>query len=97
MAVWRHYVFSAAPGKEDDMLAALNLLAAKVRPLPGCEGVDFGRDAENKSEFVFIEAWTDIDAHKAASSMLTKDDFGPMMAALGGPPAGRYVQILLRS
>ncbi len=97
MSVWRHYVLSAAPGKEEAMVDALKLLASKVRPLAGCEGVEFGRDAENPSEFVFIEAWTSVDAHKAASSQLTKDDFGPMVACLGAPPAGRYVNLLQKS
>lgn len=94
MSVWRHYVLTAAPGKEEAMVDALKLLASKVRPLAGCEGVEFGRDAENPAEFVFIEAWTSVDAHKAASSQLSKDDFGPMVAALGAPPAGRYVNLL---
>jgi quinol monooxygenase YgiN len=93
MTVWRHYVISAAPGKEDAMVDALKLLASKVRPLAGCEGIEWGRDAENPADFVFIEAWTSADAHKAASSQLTKDDFGPMVAALGAPPAGRYVTV----
>lgn len=93
MTVWRHYVMSAAPGKEEAMVDALRHLASKVRPLAGCEGIEWGRDAENPAEFVFIEAWTSVDAHKAASSQLSKDDFGPMVAALGGPPAGRYVNV----
>ena len=68
MSVWRHYVLSAAPGKEEAMVDALKHLASKVRPLAGCEGVEWGRDAENPAEFVFVEAWTSADATVAAVS-----------------------------
>ena len=37
MTVWRHYVMSAAPGKEEAMVDALKHLASKVRPLPAAK------------------------------------------------------------
>ena len=96
MTIARHYVMYAKEGMGAGLDSALRAIADAVRPLPGCEGVEMMRDLANEQRFVFIEQWTDVDAHKAAGAMLDKSLFGPMMAALDGPPESAYLDYLMR-
>ncbi len=90
MTVARHYVMHARDGESAVLETALRDLADKVRPLPGCEGVELLRDLGNEHRFLFTEKWETVDAHKAAGQNLPKDVFAPVMAALDGPPDGGY-------
>jgi quinol monooxygenase YgiN len=94
MAVARHYVMIAAEGKEDALNAALVELAAKVRPITGCEGVELLRDTREPTYFMFIERWTSIDAHKAGGQSLGREALNDVMAAIAEPPKGRYLEYL---
>lgn len=90
MTIARHYVMHAADGKDAVLEAALGSLAAVVRAIAGCEGVELLRDLSNERRFIFIEKWESIEAHKAGGKQIPKEEFGPMMAALDGPPDGAY-------
>ena len=94
MTVARHYVMHAAEGKDALLEKALDDLAAAVRAVPGCEGVEMLRDCGNERRFVFIEKWSSIDAHKDGAKALDKALFAPMMAALDGLPEGAYLDYL---
>ena len=96
MTIARHYVMHAKDAMGPALESALHAVADAVRPLPGCEGVEMLRDLANERRFIFIERWADVDAHKAAGSMLDKSLFAPMMAALDGPPESAYLDYLLR-
>lgn len=95
MTVARHYIMHAKEGMDAALESALRAVADGVRPLPGCEGVEMLRDLGNERRFVFIEKWADVDAHKEAGKLLDKSLFGPMMAALDGPPDGAYFDYLI--
>lgn len=92
MTVLRHYKMTAAEGKEDALRTALVDLAAQVKPLAGCEGVELFADPNDSATFVFIEYWATIDDHKAAGATLGKEAFAPVGAALASPPEGRYLE-----
>lgn len=94
MTIARHYVMTARDGMGDAMRDALVTLAEHVRPLPGCEGIEMLRDADNPHRFIFIEKWTDADAHKAASSLLDQSAFGGVMGAIAGAPDGCYAEVV---
>ena len=94
MTVARHYVMHAAEGKDAALEKALGDLADVVRKIDGCTGVEMLRDCGNERRFVFIEKWTSIDAHKEGAKNVDKAIFGPMMAALDGPPEGAYLDYL---
>lgn len=96
MTVARHYIMHAKEGMDATLETALRAVAEAVRPLPGCEGVEMLRGIGNERRFVFIEQWSDIDAHKAAAARIDKAVFAPMMAALDGPPDGAYLDYLMR-
>ena len=94
MTTARFYIMHAAAGKDAALETALRDLADKVRPLPGCEGVELMRDSGNELRFVFIEKWSSIEAHKDSGKALGKEALAPVMAALDGPPDGSYLDYL---
>jgi len=92
MAIVRHYVMIARPGEAAALSVALHALAAKVRPIAGCDGVELYQDAEKAERFTFIERWASVDAHQAGGKALGKQAFAPIMAALAGPPEAAYLE-----
>jgi quinol monooxygenase YgiN len=94
MTVARVYIMHAMESADATLEAALDALADAVRPIAGCEGVELLRDIGNERRFLFIEKWSDEEAHKAAGPQLAKDVLAPVMAALDGPPDGAYFDYL---
>ena len=92
MPILRQYVMIAAVGREDALCKALIELAAKVRPIEGCEDVELYQDAARPAYFVFIERWVSIDIHKAAARQLGKEALADVLAVLMQPPEGRYLE-----
>jgi quinol monooxygenase YgiN len=92
MTIARHYIMIAAENQGAALGAALQDLATRVRPIPGCEGVELLHDTENPVRYVFIEKWASVEAHKAASQHLPKDALAPVMATLAGRPEGSYLE-----
>jgi heme oxygenase (mycobilin-producing) len=94
MTIARHYVMTAAEGKETALREALAVLADVVRALPGSEGVELMRDTAQSGRFIFIEKWTSVEAHKEGGKQVPKDAFSPVMGALAAPPEGAYLDCL---
>ena len=92
MTIARHYIMIARDDSVDALHAALVVLAGAVKPLDGCEGIAMFQDVETPTRFTFIEYWQSIEAHKAGGKMISKEVFGPMMAALAGSPEGVYLE-----
>ena len=86
MTIARHYIMTSKPGAGDSLKSALEALADKVRPLPGCAGVEMLRDAKEEDRFVFIEKWASSDDHKSAASHLPASALGAVTEILAGPP-----------
>ena len=87
MAIKVVYDMSAAAGQGDAFSRALADLAAAVRPLPGCIGVDILRKQDTAEQFLFVESWQSNDAYSNAAQHLPKTAFDPIKALLAGPPA----------
>lgn len=94
MTVARCYVMRAKEGQDSAMTKALEGAADLVRKVPGSEGVEVLRDAEDGRRFMFIEKWTSIEAHKAAPGHLPKGALDAVMAAIDGKPEGAYLDYL---
>lgn len=88
VAYVRFYRMTARDGEDAALRAALEALAGKVRPLEGCVGTELLEDADKPGQYVFLERWTSVDAHKAGGKLLGKESFAPIMAVLAGPPEG---------
>jgi quinol monooxygenase YgiN len=92
MTILRHYVMVARPGDERALADALHVLAGKVRPIEGCEGIELYQDADKAERFTFVERWVSVDAHRAGGKALGKEAFAPIMAMLVGPPEAAYLE-----
>jgi heme-degrading monooxygenase HmoA len=86
MTIARHYVMVAAEGKAAELKAALAELATKVRPVPGCLGVELMSDMADAGRFVFIERWDSVESHKSGGKILGREAVAPVMACVGKPP-----------
>lgn len=91
MAIVRYYLMTAAEGRGDDLLAELTGLAAKVRPLAGCQKVELYREPKQPLRFHFLEHWDSVDDHRAAGALLGKETFAPVAATLAGAPESYYL------
>lgn len=84
MTILRHYKMTATEGRGSDLRSALEELAIKVRPLPGCEAVRLFADPEDPLTFVFIEDWRSLDDHKAAGRPLPRSALDDLASLPGG-------------
>lgn len=92
MGIVRQYLMIAKTGEGQALSEALRALAAQVRQLEGCEGIDLYRDVDKPDRFTFLEHWTSIEAHQAGGKVLGKAAFAPVSALLEAPPAGAYLE-----
>ncbi len=87
MAIKVVYDMTAAAGKGDEFAGALADLAAIVRPLAGCDGIDILRKQDNADQFLFIESWQSNEAYAEAAKQVPQTAFAPLKPLLAGPPA----------
>ena len=87
MAIKVIYDMTAQAGKGDEFAGVLAELAATVRTLPACEGVDVLRKQDATDQFLFIESWPSDAAYAEAAKQLPPTAFAPLKPLLGGPPA----------
>ncbi len=91
MTVCRYYLMTAKLDHAEQLIEQLVLLASKVKPLDGCQGVELYRDGDNPQVAHFIERWRSVEAHKAAGASLGREAFAPVMAVLADPPQSCYL------
>ncbi|MFD1611457.1 putative quinol monooxygenase [Sphingomonas tabacisoli] len=77
---------TAAPGKSDDLCAALEELANAVPGLPGLIEVDILHDVVSPADHLFIEKWCSAGAYRGSSKAIPKSLFGAVMAAITQKP-----------
>jgi heme oxygenase (mycobilin-producing) len=94
MTMIQIYQLIAKDGEEATLRQALQDLAGKVAPLPGCEGVEIMHDSKKPVRFIFTERWVDAAAQKHGGAALGKDAFTAVMAPLDGPPSAETYELL---
>jgi quinol monooxygenase YgiN len=90
MTIARIYRMRAAAGRGDELAQALAALVSVVTGIAGCHGCDLIRETDAPEQFLFIEKWESIEAHKAGGAALPKGSFSAVGAALAGPPDSAY-------
>jgi hypothetical protein len=68
MTIFRHYSLTAAEGKTEALHAARLSLAAAVRPLSGCQGLELYRDPDHAGLFFFVERSMLVSVNRSASA-----------------------------
>ncbi len=90
MTIARIYRMRAAAGRGDELARALASLVATVTGIAGCHGADVIRETDVPEQFLFIEKWESIEAHKAGAAALPKGSFSAVGAAIAAPPESAY-------
>lgn len=88
-------LFTAAPGKEEELERALTALIEPTRKEAGCIRYDLVRGLGKSAEFAFIEEWESTEHLDAHSKTPHVREAGSKAAGLLAAPASieRYRQI----
>ena len=88
-------LFTAAPGKEEELERALAALVEPTRKEAGCIRYDLVQGLGKSAEFAFIEEWESAEHLDAHSQTPHVREAGSKAATLLGAPASieRYRQI----
>ncbi len=73
---------TAKPGKEEELRAACHAVIARTQAEAGCVQYECAQNIEDPSQFLFIEAWDDMDALKAHTLTEHMAVFGPLAESL---------------
>jgi quinol monooxygenase YgiN len=91
MTVFRHYKMNALVGHGDILRKVLVDLVAQIRPVPGCLGIEVFRDPAIAENFILIEKWASVEAHKKSHEFLPGDCLSPLKDVLRQKPEGIYL------
>ena len=97
MAVARIYMMSCAPGRDEELLGALEALADALKETDGLQSVSVLRDVEQADDFVLVEKWASVQAHKSSGKSVPKQALARVMAALTDKPRGRFFEYVLET
>lgn len=90
MSITRINHFEAKPGSEADLLAFMQHVVTSVSAADGCIHCRLLQGAENAAQFAVIEDWVSIAHHKAAASIIPKEQIEQAMVFFAKPPFGIY-------
>jgi len=93
MAIKVVYDMTAQTGKGDEFAGVLAELAATIRALPGCAGVEVLRKQDAADQFLSAESWPSDEAYAEAGKLVPQTAFAPLKPLLGGPPARAVYQV----
>jgi len=86
MPIRKIYTLKAAPDRAPDLLRALRILAEKLTPLEGNQGVEILANVDDQEIYVFVEHWATSEAQKAAGALLGRAAFADIGPTLDSPP-----------
>lgn len=90
MSVTRINKFEAKEGMATNLGAFLMSIVPLVEQSAGCQSCQVLQNQENGSEFVVIEVWDSVSAHKASVKNIPPEKFGVVMPMLASSPSGSY-------
>lgn len=90
MSITRINHFEAKSGSEADLLAFMQCVVAAVSAADGCINCRLLQGAESAAQFAVIEEWASIEHHKAAASIIPKEQLEQAMRFFAKPPFGIY-------
>jgi quinol monooxygenase YgiN len=82
----RIYNLTAREGGAGELLSALDRLAASVRSLAGCTGVEILQEIGTPERVLFMERWESADAYAESANGFPKQVLADVMAALAEKP-----------
>ena len=81
----------AKPDAVEDLRNFLtSLVAPAITSSEGCESYHLFQSQENPSQFIGIEVWASIEAHRASIKAIPSESIGEFMKLVAVPPSGKY-------
>jgi quinol monooxygenase YgiN len=89
MSVTRINTFEARDGEAGKLHAFIKSFVPVIEGSQGCESCQVLRSQEDPNQFLVIERWSSVDAHKESLKNIPAD-FGLIKPMLANPPHGSY-------
>jgi quinol monooxygenase YgiN len=90
MSITRINKFEAKDGMAGDLHDFLRSIVPLIKQSQDCESCQVLQNQENMNEFIVIEVWASISAHKASAKDIPAEKIGEVMPMLASPPGGSY-------
>ncbi len=90
MSITRINHFEAKPGSEAELFKFMQHVVVAVSTAEGCLACKLLQGAESTAQFAVIEEWVSIAHHKAAASIIPKEQIEQAMVFFAKPPFGVY-------
>lgn len=90
MSITRINHFEAKEGCEAELAAFMQNVVTRVSNAEGCIRCRLLQGAENPAQLAVIEEWQSIAHHKAAASIIPKEQIERAMVLFAKPPYGIY-------
>jgi len=90
MQVLRINRFFAQPHHAEDLFEFLQSILPTIQAADGCETVQLLRGKDDPHEFVLLETWASVAAHKGATKAIPPEKFDLVLPMLAKPPTGAY-------
>jgi len=88
MSITRINHFTAAQGKQQQLLSFLQSLVPYISGSSGCIMCEVLCQHDNDEKFVVIEKWENVESHQQSLANFPTDDMQAAMALFGQPPSG---------
>lgn len=90
MSITRINEFCAAAGAAENLFSFLQSLVPYISAAEGCISCELMRALEHDDQFVVIEKWESIAAHKQSIAHFPKEQMQAAMPLFGAAPKGAY-------
>lgn len=90
MSITRINTFVAKDGMEKSLREFLVSIIPLVEQSQGCASCQLLQNQHKPNEFILIEAWDSVSAHKASLKNIPPEKFSLVAPMLASPPTGSY-------
>ena len=90
MSVLRINRFFAQPHLAEDLFEFLQSILPIIRSADGCESAQLLRGKDDPHEFVLLETWDSVAAHKGSVKAIPPEKFALVLPMMAKPPTGAY-------
>lgn len=90
MAITRINHFEAKPGRTAELRELLTSVVDTIRSASGCRSCRLLEATDEDRQFVIVEVWESVEAHRTAAGSVSPAQTELAMALLVGPPNGIY-------
>ena len=90
MTVTRINHFQAKVGREEALFNFMSQVVIKIGATEGCISCRLLKGVEDAALLAVIEEWASIEVHKAAASVIPKEQLEEVMVLFAKPPYGIY-------